>query len=293
MAIHELAPAKINLTLTVLGRRHDGYHELESLVTFADIGDALVLRPGPNPKVVVTGPFAGDIIGQNLLHTTLQLLQQRDASLLLGSVELVKNIPVAAGLGGGSADAAALLRAVRKANPAATNCPWQAIAAELGADVPVCFAGRPAFMRGVGERVEPLRQPNAFPPLAAVLVNPRLPLSTAAVFKALGAPSLSDTRRAVASVSAVTDAESLLGIMRAHGNDLEVPATALLPIIRDIKASLGELPGCHLCALAGSGPSCFGIFASAVDAHQGAAVLAARRPQWWIAATRLAGTSTA
>ena len=98
MAIHELAPAKINLTLTVLGRRHDGFHELESLVTFADIGDALVLRPGPNPKVVVTGPFAGDIIGQNLLHTALQLLQQRDASLHLGSVELVKNIPVAAGL---------------------------------------------------------------------------------------------------------------------------------------------------------------------------------------------------
>jgi 4-diphosphocytidyl-2-C-methyl-D-erythritol kinase len=293
MAIHELAPAKINLTLTVLGRRHDGYHELESLVTFADIGDALVLRPGPIPKVVVTGPFAGDIIGQNLLHTALQLLQQRDASLHLGSVELVKNIPVAAGLGGGSADAAALLRAVRKANPAATNCPWQAIAAELGADVPVCFAGHPAFMRGVGERVEPLRQPNAFPPLAAVLVNPRLPLPTAAVFKALGAPSLSDTRRAVATVGAITGVESLLGIMRARGNDLEVPATALLPIIRDIKASLGELPGCHLCALAGSGPSCFGIFASAVDAHRGAAVLAARRPQWWIAATRLAGTSTA
>lgn len=148
-------------------------------------------------------------------------------------------------------------------------------------------------MRGVGDRVELLGKPTAFPPLSAVLVNPRLPLSTAAVFKALGAPALADARRATGAVSAITDAASLLEIMRTRGNDLEVPATALLPIIRDIKAVLGELPGCQLCALAGSGPSCFGIFASPQHAHRGAQALAIKQPQWWSAATSLAGTTSA
>jgi 4-diphosphocytidyl-2-C-methyl-D-erythritol kinase len=289
MAIHELAPAKINLTLTILGRRQDGYHELESLVTFADIGDTVILHPGPDPIVVVTGPFAADIVGSNLLHTALQLLHERDASLRLGAVELVKRLPVAAGLGGGSADAAALLRAVQKANPAATNYPWQAIAAELGADVPVCFVGCPAIMRGVGERVEALRRPSAFPPLPALLVNPRLPLATQKVFAALHAPALPANRERATLAGAITSTESLLGIMRTCGNDLEVPATALLPVIGDIKALLGSLPGCELCALSGSGPTCFGIFVSAEDARRGALALAATRPRWWVAEARLAG----
>src|SRR6476646_10188178 len=188
MHLHETARAKINLTLTVLGRRLDGYHELESLVTFADIGDRVVLHPGPDCRVTASGPFATDIEGPNLLNRTLALLREADRDLLLGAVELEKNLPVAAGVGGGSADAAAVLRAVRRVNPErAGSIDWHGLAARLGADVPVCLAEIPARMRGVGDRIEPLDAAHRPPPLAAVLVNARVPLPTAQVFTALAA----------------------------------------------------------------------------------------------------------
>ena len=183
MPVRELAPAKINLTLSVLGRRADGYHELESLVTFADVHDVVTLEPGAANSVVVAGPFAGYIGGENLLVRALTLLQDADPALRLGSVRLDKHLPVAAGIGGGSADAAALLRAIKHADPErAANVAWLDIAARLGADVPVCLGARPALMWGIGEKTEPLRR---LPQAHAVLVNPGLPLSTADVFKAI------------------------------------------------------------------------------------------------------------
>src|SRR5690606_18933100 len=145
--ITELARAKVNLTLRVLGRRPDGYHELESLVSFADIGDTVTLTVGAAPEVTVTGAFAMDIAGGNLVEAAMQRLARAEPRLRLGAIEIEKSLPVAAGLGGGSADAAAALRAVRRANPEIADAfDWHGFAARLGADVPVCFADAPALM---------------------------------------------------------------------------------------------------------------------------------------------------
>jgi 4-diphosphocytidyl-2-C-methyl-D-erythritol kinase len=291
MPIRELARAKINLTLKVCGRRPDGYHELQSLVTFADIADEIAFEPGADAKVTTLGPFASEIAGANLIETTLHCLHDLDPGLHLGAVALTKNLPVAAGLGGGSADAAAVLRAVRAANPdRAGRIDWHTIAVRLGADVAVCLAGRPALMWGIGERIEPLAVP--LHELAAVLVNPRLPLSTASVFAALNAPPASPSARPELGGD-IRTLEGLLHVMRSVGNDLERLAIALLPIVADIKAALTAQPGCRLAALSGSGPTCFGIFSDAAAASKAAAALSSAHPHWWIAATRLAGNSFA
>ena len=323
MPFREIARAKINLTLTVLGRRPDGYHDLESLVTFAGIGDRVTLLPGPDCGVTTSGPFAAHIEGPNLLDRALGLLREQDPGLRLGAVELEKNLPVAAGLGGGSADAAALLRAVRQVNPERTDrIDWHGLATRLGADVPVCLAGVPALIRGIGDRIEPLGPARRLPPLAAVLVNPRVPLPTAQVFRALAASSPSPRTSwgegrgegqtlAPASVAAphpnplpteewgegtgaapgatgpFQDLEALVAYVRTHGNDLEPPAISLLPAIADVKAALSAQPACRLAAMSGSGPTCFGIFGNATDAARAAAALAATHPDWWIAHTRL------
>jgi 4-diphosphocytidyl-2-C-methyl-D-erythritol kinase len=289
MQFREPARAKLNLTLSVLGRRPDGYHALESLVAFADIADYVTLAPGRDVRLEVSGAFAAAIEGPNLLERALALLRERAAGLRLGAVALEKNLPVAAGLGGGSADAAALLRAVRRANPdLAGALAWQEIAARLGADVPVCLASRPALMWGFGDRVEPLARP--LPPVAAVLVNPRLPLPTAGVFRALAArPAPAECRRP-APVGPFPDLETLVEFMRARGNDLERPAAALLPVIADIKAALASAPGCRLAALSGSGPTCFGIFAGDEEAERAAQGLAAAMPGCWVQPTRIAAS---
>ncbi len=290
MRISERAPAKINLTLRVLGRRADGYHELESLVTFADVGDCVTLtvaaEPGPPGNVAVRGPFAADIAGENLLERTLALLREADAGLRLGSVELEKNLPVAAGLGGGSADAAALLRAVRRANPErAPGLPWHELAARLGADVPVCLANAPAVMRGVGEQIETRGRAPGRRPLNAVLVNPGARLATADVFRAL-APSAAGRRPP--AVPAFADLAALLAHMRAVGNDLEAPALTLLPAVAEVKAALAGQPACLYAAMSGSGPTCFGVFAAEAPAAAAAAALALRHPGWWVVAASLA-----
>jgi 4-diphosphocytidyl-2-C-methyl-D-erythritol kinase len=299
MPLQELARAKINLTLSVLGRRSDGYHDLESLVAFAGIGDRVTLQPGPDASVTTSGPFAAAIDGPNLLERALELLRALGPGLQLGAVALEKILPVAAGLGGGSADAAALLRAVRRANPERSELiDWHGLAARLGADVPACLAGVPALMRGIGDLLEPLTHP--LPPLPAVLVNPRVPLSTAHVFRALAAspPSPRFSRgegrgegpplaQAPEASDLFPDFEALLAYMRAHGNDLEPPAIALLPVIADLKAALAAEPGCILTAISGSGPTCFGLFADDATAANAASSLASSRPTWWTTATRL------
>ena len=287
MAIREIARAKVNLTLSVVGRRPDGYHEIESLVTFADFGDVVTLEPDGESKVTSSGPFAAAIDGPNLLGKALDLLRTAEPRLRLGAVTLEKSLPVAAGLGGGSADAAALLRAVREANPAlADGVPWVQLAARLGADVSVCLAGRPAVISGVGERVEPLA--HALPAMFAVLVNPRQALPTAAVYGALHAAPASERKTQPIAPGPFHNLEALVDHMRARGNDLERPAISLLPVIANVKASIAALPGCHHAALSGSGPTCFGLFAEETEAAQAAKMLVASRPDYWVAATRLA-----
>jgi 4-diphosphocytidyl-2-C-methyl-D-erythritol kinase len=287
MPLHETARAKINLTLTVLGRRGDGYHDLESLVTFADVSDRVVLHPSLGCRITTSGPFAADIEGPNLLDRALVLLSEADAGLLLGAVELEKNIPVAAGLGGGSADAAALLRAVRRANrERAGRIDWHALAARLGADVPVCLAGVPALIRDVGDRIEPLEAPRRPPPLAAVLVNPRVALPTSRVFAALSR-SFPPPRPSWGEGTDSGGIDGLLACIRVRGNDLEAAAISLQPVIADVKAAIAVQPGCQLAAMSGSGPTCFGIFDNDVLAAQAADALSRAHPSWWIVRTRL------
>jgi 4-diphosphocytidyl-2-C-methyl-D-erythritol kinase len=290
MHVREIARAKINLTLGVLGRRPDGYHEIESLVVFAQIGDRVTLTPGPECGVATSGPFAGDIEGRNLLETALGLLRGVDAELQLGTVLLEKNLPVAAGLGGGSADAAALLRAVRRANPERAGAvAWHALAARLGADVPVCLAGAPALISGIGDKVEPLGPAHRLPPVAVVLVNPRLPLPTAQVYRALAAAPAWAPGRPSALPRSFSDLATLVDAVRLHGNDLERPAVSLLPGIAQVKAALAAQPGCRIAAMSGSGPTCFGIFADQAAAQSAAGALTRAYPRWWVVATEVVG----
>jgi 4-diphosphocytidyl-2-C-methyl-D-erythritol kinase len=293
MPFSELARAKVNLTLTVLGRRLDGYHDIASLVAFADVGDSVTLHLGPDRRVMVCGPLASAIEGPNLLDRVLDLLWRLQPDLQLGTVELEKSLPVAAGLGGGSADAAALLRAVRRANPThAASIDWHSLAARLGADIPVCLAGKPAVMTGIGDRVEPLAPSLVLAPLACVLVNPRVPLPTPRVFTAFDAsadPALHPHARRGSDAQSATffDVASLLTYMRDRGNDLEPAATSLLPVIAEIKAALGAEPGCRIAAMSGSGPTCFGIFTDAQTAQAARRAILRSHPAWWVQTTHL------
>jgi 4-diphosphocytidyl-2-C-methyl-D-erythritol kinase len=274
--ITELARAKVNLSLEILGRRTDGFHELASLVAFADIADIVRLDVGAAPVVTVTGPFAPTIAGENLIAVTLRRLAEAEPRLLVGAVELDKRLPVAAGIGGGSADAAAVLRAVRRANPElAAQVDWLKIAIGIGADVPVCFANRTAWMTGVGEIVTP--QPG-WPTLGAVLVNPLVPApvdKTAQVFRRLGArPLVSGAHRLPPS-----SGEGAIDYLGSRGNNLERAAIAVMPIAAAVKSALLGIPGCRHAAVSGGGPTCFGIFDYPVEA---AARLAAEEPGWWV-----------
>jgi 4-diphosphocytidyl-2-C-methyl-D-erythritol kinase len=282
--IDELARAKVNLTLRVRGRRPDGYHEIESLIVFADIGDGLRLEPGAPAVVRSGGPFGSSITGQNLIATALARLDEAEPRLVLGTVTLDKRLPVAAGLGGGSADAAALLRAVARANPTLSDSvDWLSIAASLGADVPVCLASAPALVRGVGEQVTPLP---GLPRLNVVLVNPLVPVppdKTARVFARLGAPPIEATCAApLVSPTQVQTTEGLLALMRAEGNDLATAAAAIVPGIALVQAAMAPLQACMAVCLSGAGPTCFGVFPGAREAASAAAQLARSHPDWWI-----------
>jgi 4-diphosphocytidyl-2-C-methyl-D-erythritol kinase len=286
--VREFAPAKINLTLAIAGRRADGFHELQSLVAFADVGDVVTLDPDAAPGVQVAGPFADRLTGANILDRALALLSRSMPALRLGAVALDKRLPVAAGVGGGSADAAALLRAVGRANGAlAGEADWHGLARALGADVPVCLASRPRWMTGTGERLSEL--PAALPALSAVLVNPMAAVpedKTARVFRALGARALSpDYAPPVAP--GLADRGALLEFVRARGNDLGAAAEAVVPKVRSVLDALRRLPGVEHVAISGAGPTCFGIFPDASAAEAARAEIAAAHPGWWAVAATL------
>lgn len=287
--ITELARAKVNLTLRVLGRRPDGYHELESLVSFADIGDTIKLTVGAAPEVTVTGAFAMDIAGGNLVEAAMQRLARAEPRLRLGAIEIEKSLPVAAGIGGGSADAAAALRAVRRANPEIADAfDWHGFAARLGADVPVCFADAPALMWGIGEKLRPVL---GFPSLAAVLANPCVrvpPDKTAEVFRRLAAPAVPDDRGDPQPLPAFSGPETVLTYVQSQANDLAEPARDLIPACREVEAALAASTGCRLARITGAGPTCYGLFTSGQAARSAAQILSQCHPGWWVRAVTLA-----
>lgn len=281
----EFAPAKVNLTLHVLGRRPDGYHEIESLVVFADVGDRLTLVPDDVLELVVQGPTAASV-GEsdgNLVLKAARALADRVPDLRLGRFQLYKQLPVAAGLGGGSSDAAAALRLLAHANELSLgDSRLYAAAAATGADVPVCLDPRPRMMRGIGEI---LSDPIALPKLFAVLVNPGVAVATKDVFAALAAPALKAHAEPDDFVCA--DATDLVSVLGSRRNDLEAPAIGLQPVIADVLAELRAQPDCRLARISGSGATCFALLGTLSAAQAAARAISSAHPGWWVRATAL------
>lgn len=286
-SLADAALAKINLSLRVVGRRADGYHELESLVVFADVGDGLVLRTGGPLALEIDGTYAEScgVPADNLVLKAAAAFAARVPGLRLGRFVLNKELPVAAGIGGGSSDAAAALRLLVHANRQIfsrvdfADPRLQEIALGIGADVPVCLEARARIMRGVGEQ---LSAPLTLPPLPALLVNPGVPLATRDVFAKLGGkfsrPSSADVPR---------DAAALIDWLREHGNDLTDPAIACAPVVADVLSALSALPGVRLTRMSGSGPTCFALFGSPAEAQRAAKALRAKHKDWWVQAATL------
>jgi 4-diphosphocytidyl-2-C-methyl-D-erythritol kinase len=279
-AVSRCAWAKVNLYLHVTGLRQDGYHELDSLVVFAGIGDRLTFAPAPTLSLELLGAFAAAVPegADNMVLRAAQALARRLELTPGAAIRLEKSLPVAAGLGGGSADAAVSLQALsalwdRRLAPGEA----MAVAAQLGADVPVCLYGRPAFLGGAGERL--LRAP-PLPAAWLVLVNPGVPLATAKVFRAHDSRFSQPARWS----EVAPDAPALAEILAARRNDLEPPARVLVPEIDRVLDSLKTEPGCLLARLSGSGATCFGLFAARDDAGRAAGRIAERSPAWWVAA---------
>jgi 4-diphosphocytidyl-2-C-methyl-D-erythritol kinase len=281
--IAEAAPAKVNLALHVIGRRADGYHELESLVVFAGVADELIAAPAESDSLRVAGPFAGAVGGgdANLVNRAVAAFRGRwPGHVKTGlAIELRKNLPVAAGLGGGSADAAAALRLMAALGNGPIPLPaLSEVAYELGADVPSCLGSRPCELRGVGEIVTPL---NAFPACHLVLVNPLVPVVTADIFRRLE----SRENPPLPPLPQPLTRPAQLGIWLAETrNDLEPPAIAMVGAIGELIARVRGIDGCMLARMTGSGGTVFGLFGSAAQAHQAAHDLRAQWPGYWVAA---------
>jgi len=279
--------AKVNLTLRVVGRRVDGYHDLESVVAFADCADRLSLTPGSKLNLRTTGPLA-QACGEttdNLVFKAAQLLGERVPDLQFGEFVLDKVLPVAAGIGGGSADAAAALRLLAQANGLAIDDSRLIEVAKLtGADVPVCLASRPCVMTGVGETLLPL----SLPKLPCVMVNPRIPVATKDVFGALGLRNgellvgASDVMRAAAWPEDGASVEDWVEALAAGSNDLEAPATRIQPVIGKVLSALSATNGAWLARMSGSGATCFAIFENTAEAQRAAQKIQIDHPQWWV-----------
>jgi 4-diphosphocytidyl-2-C-methyl-D-erythritol kinase len=285
----ETAPAKVNLTLRVLGRRPDGYHELESLVAFADAGDTLRLTPGDGLSLSVRGPNAGQAgpDADNLVLKAASALASSIIGVRLGSFELEKLLPVAAGLGGGSADAAAALRLLARANELRLDdARLYEAACATGADVPVCLDPRARVMRGIGEI---LSAPLDLPPLPAVLVNPGVAVATKDVFARWSPPAAPAPLFDWTAVGDLANRDQILRLLAYQPNDLEEPAMAVAPAIAETLTALRALPGCRLARMSGSGATCFALFSTAAEAILAAQSLSARHPQWWVRAGALGG----
>jgi 4-diphosphocytidyl-2-C-methyl-D-erythritol kinase len=265
----ELAPAKINLALHVTGQRSDGYHLLDSIVVFAGVGDRITVAPADTLTLQVTGPHGAAISGDNLvLRAARAFGGHRGAAIILDKI-----LPVSSGIGGGSADAAATLRALA----ALWGAPLPADVLSIGADVPVCLAGVPARMTGIGEGISPLP---ALPPAWLVLVNPGVSVSTPVVFKALTRKDNTPLPRELPRLKTTADLAAWLLMLR---NDLEPPATAHLPVIATVKSALSAQQGCLIARMSGSGATCFGLFADPLSAAAATRAIRTANPAWWVA----------
>jgi 4-diphosphocytidyl-2-C-methyl-D-erythritol kinase len=268
----EFAPAKINLALHVTGRRADGYHLLDSLVVFADVGDRLDAAPSDALTLAITGPQAAHLPASD---DNLILRAARVMGPLGAAITLEKVLPVASGIGGGSADAAATLRLLSRVW--GVPLPGPAAVLKLGADVPVCLSGRPARMTGIGDTVKTL--PNALPPAWLVLANPGVAVPTPDVFRALKRaenPPMRDMPR-------LKTAAELAAFVAMQRNDLEAPAQKMAPVIGQVKSAISAQTGCLLARMSGSGATCFGLFADPLSASAAARRLKALHPGWWVA----------
>ncbi|MBR0737852.1 4-(cytidine 5'-diphospho)-2-C-methyl-D-erythritol kinase [Bradyrhizobium liaoningense] len=291
-ALIEEGRAKVNLSLRVVGRRADGYHDLESVVAFADCADRLTLEPGGELKLTTTGPLAaacGDT-ADNLVIKAARLLAEAVPGLKLGAFALDKVLPVAAGIGGGSADAAAALRLLARLNDLALDDPrLQKVALATGADVPVCLLSRACDMTGVGEQLLPL----ALASMPCVMVNPRVPVATTDVFKALGLRhgellvGVTDVIRAPAWPEEGGSVADWVKVLETVGNDLEAPAMRIEPVIGEVLEALRDSAGVKLARMSGSGATCFAIYGASAEAHAAAEKIRRDHPGWWVHAGTL------
>ena len=283
--IRVFAPAKINLCLHVTGQRPDGYHLLDTLVGFASVGDWVTLDTRQKRGLTIEGPESAalDPAAPNLVMQTAMEFWGKGMGRL--GLTLTKHLPVSSGIGGGSADAAATFRGILwvmdhrgKDLPTDTTLVRRLLA--LGADVPMCVMSDAAHVRGIGEVMTPV----ALPPLPLLLVNPRVPVPTPAVFKAL---TRKDNPAPPPLPTDLKGPEPLIRWLQDQRNDLQLPATEIAPVIGTVLHALAALPGCALARMSGSGATCFGIFTSDAEAEQAATLLRKSHPDWWITATRL------
>ncbi len=271
----ERAPAKVNLTLHVTGRRADGYHLLDSLVVFAGAHDLVSARASDTLSLQLAGPFAHALSddADNLVLRAARALATACGVAPSAALRLEKHLPVASGIGGGSSDAAAALRVLARLWGLEVRAEtMRDVAAELGADVPVCLGRAPRVMQGVGELLRPAP---ILPVCGLVLVNPGPALATQAVFRARSGGFSQPAKWPDGWPDAASMAAGLAGCT----NDLQAAAVALCPAVGEVLAALEAVRGCELARMSGSGATCFGLFASAKEASRAAAALA--RPDWW------------
>jgi len=278
------APAKLNLYLHVTGKRHDGYHLIDSLAAFAAEHDIIRVELASDLRLTNTGPFGHDLAtdDDNLVMRAARRLRDMTGLSVGAHIHLFKRLPIASGIGGGSADAAATIKAlVRLWELHPGEHDLSGLALGLGADVPVCLYGRAAFMGGIGEVLEPVGR---LPEMPLVLVNPGIDVPTPSVFRArrgefsFPAPFQQEPQTGRDLIAALTD---------GRGNDLMAPAIALAPAIGDVLAHLDAAQGCQFSRMSGSGATCFGFFETTAAATRAAARIGADRPDWWVVATRL------
>ena len=282
------APAKINLTLQVIGRRSDGYHELESLVAFAGLCDWVGFEPGRDPVLEVLGPRAAEAgpVGENLVLRAARAFAAQIPGVGLGRFRLVKRLPAAAGLGGGSADAAAALRLLAdEARLSADDPRVRAAARTTGADVLACLRPQARMMTGIGDQLGPLIP---LPRISAVLVNPRVQASTPKVFAALGLAPGSTLESSSPSFDAPGGgAAAILDFLASSRNDLEAAAVRIAPAIALVRERLADIPEAIATGMSGSGATCFALFGDRRSATLARRILAAERPDWWVVATAI------
>lgn len=280
----EAARAKVNLYLHVTGKRADGYHLLDMLVVFAETGDEIRVAPADDLTLTIDGPFGRGLTAtpDNLVLRAALALRDLSGSKLGARIHLTKNLPLASGIGGGSADAAATLIALQKLwSVSPPRADLFRTAQKLGADVPICLDGRASFVGGVGEEIAPIL---GLPQAYLLLVNPLVETPTPAVFKARVGPFSRPAR----FDRSPTDFADFVALLATRQNDLTAPAITLAPIVADVLQAIAATPDCRLARLSGSGATCFGVFETLAQAEAARAVILAAQPRWWAIAAPMA-----